>query len=274
MRNPVLWLELRIRIRERKLWIVTCIYLVCLFAISAIAVTMAADVGTGGDPAETGMLIYGYGVFSLLGLLVILGPLASAGSISQEREQRTLPALLNTPMSPWVIVTGKLLAAWVFILWLAALSLPFLALGVIWGAVAIGRMFAGLGLAVAAGLVASAIAVGLSGYFRRSLTSYLATGAVMFLWLIVWPIFGALTSQLFQNNRGGDVFSEHPAIPYIFFYHHPVAPLIYLIMEGTPERPPTPLFVIPFALSVWAVLTILFFALACRGLRRQPKTRQ
>jgi ABC-type transport system involved in multi-copper enzyme maturation permease subunit len=269
MRNPVLWLELRIRIRERKLWIVTCIYLVCLFAISAIAITTAASQGVQGDPAGTGMVIYGYGVFSLLGLLVILGPLASAGSISQEREQRTLSALLNTPLSPVTIVAGKLLAAWAFILWLAMLSLPFLGLGVVWGAVAASRMLAGLGLAVAAGLVSSTIAVGLSGYFRRSLTSYLATGAVMFLWLIVWPIFGALTMQLVQSaDQRGDPWVRHPIIPYTFFYHHPVAPMIYLMLTGTSANLPSS--IIPFALGVWMILGALFFALACRGLRRRP----
>ena len=129
MNNPVLWIELRIRIRERKLWIVTCLYLLCLFVISAISISTAAQTGTDNNPAMTGMAIYGYGVFSLVGLLVILGPLASAGAISQEREQRTLPALLNTPMSPSTIVAGKLIAAWAFVLWLALLSLPFLALG-------------------------------------------------------------------------------------------------------------------------------------------------
>jgi len=265
MRNPVLWLELRIRIRERKLWIVTCIYLLCLFAISAIAITTAANEGLNQDPSDTGMTIFGFGVYSLLGLLVILGPLASAGSISQEREQRTLPALLNTPMSTPTIVAGKLLAAWVFILWLALLSLPFLGLGVIWGAINVGRMLGGLGLAVAAGLVSSAIAVGLSGYFRRSLTSYLATGAVMFFWLIVGTLLLTLLS-----SRGGesDPMKTHPFLFYAFYYHHPVAPLVYLMTdEGDPN---TPLYIIPFSLAVWAVLTVLFFLLACRGLRRRP----
>ena len=152
MNNPVLWLELRIRIRERKLWIVTCLYLFCLFVISAISISSAARGGTDSNPATTGMSIFGFGVFSLAGLLVILGPLASAGAISQEREQRTLPALLNTPMSPSTIVAGKLLAAWAFVLWLALLSLPFLALSVVWGAVDVARMASGLGLAIAAGI--------------------------------------------------------------------------------------------------------------------------
>jgi ABC-type transport system involved in multi-copper enzyme maturation permease subunit len=268
MKNPVLWLELRIRIRERKLWIVTCIYLLCLFAISCIAVTIAANEGANGNPGDTGLTIFGFGIFSLLGLLVILGPLASAGAISQEREQRTLPALMNTPMSPATIVAGKLLAAWAFILWLAVLSLPFLGLGVIWGAIAPGIMLGGLGLAIAAGLVSSAIAVGLSGYFRRSLTSYLATGAVMFLWIIVWPIFGALTMNLIHSANETDSPTNHPVIFYTVFYHHPVAPLIYLMASQTEKD--IPVSIIPFAIGVWALLSALFFALACRGLRRRP----
>jgi ABC-type transport system involved in multi-copper enzyme maturation permease subunit len=266
MKNPVLWLELRIRIRERKLWIVTCLYLFCLFAISCIAITTAANEGVNEDPAVTGLTIFGFGIFSLLGLLVILGPLASAGVISQEREQRTLPALLNTPLSPTVIVIGKLLAAWAFILWLAVLSLPFLGLGVVWGAVAPGRMLGGLGLAIAAGLVSSTIAVGLSGYFRRSLTSYLATGAVMFLWLIVWPILGALMMNLLRSTGGGDTPMDHPFIFYGFFYHHPVAPLVYLMIAETEKNVPSS--IIPFALGIWVLIGVLFFALARRGLQR------
>ena len=268
MKNPVLWLELRIRIRERKLWIVTCLYLLCLFAISCIAVSTAASQGTNTDPADTGMTIFGFGVFSLLGLLVILGPLASAGSISQEREQRTLPALMNTPLPPVSVVTGKLLAAWAFILWLALLSLPFLGLGVIWGAFSPFRMLAGMALAVAAGLVSSAIAIGLSGYFRRSLTSYLATGAVMFLWLVVWPILGLLMMELFHNQNRADTPADHPFIFYGFFYHHPVAPLVYLMLGAANADMPST--IIPFALGVWAVLSAIFFFIACRGMRRRP----
>ena len=108
MKNPVLWLELRIRIRPNaKLWVVTCLYLLCLLVISSIAITSAANEGTNADPSETGLTIYSFGIFSLLGLLIILGPLSSAGAISSEREQRTLPALMNTPMSPATIVLGS-----------------------------------------------------------------------------------------------------------------------------------------------------------------------
>jgi len=262
MNNPILWLELRTRIRERKLWIVTCIYLLCLFAIAFISITVAAE-NPKGDPADVGMAIFGCSAFSLLALLVILGPLASAGAITQEREQRTLPALLNTPLSPSTIVWGKLLASWVFILWLAALSLPFLILGVIWGGVDIWKFIAALGVDVLAGMVSATIAIGLSGYFRRSLTSYLGTGAVMFLWLVVWPIFGGLTESLTRSNQpGGD-----PVVFYVFFAHHLAAPLICLMLPASGNLYP-PSTIIPFALIVWAILGAIFFGMACRGVTR------
>jgi len=265
MKNPVLWLELRIRIRERKLWIVTCIYLLCLFAIAFISIMITAQQGTVTDPAETGQTIFGFSAFSLLALLVILSPLASAGAITQEREQRTLPALLNTPLRPETIVWGKLLASWAFVLWLASLSLPFLALGVIWGAIDLKHFLATLGIAVAAGMVASTIAIGLSGYFRRSLTSYLATGAVMFLWLAVWPIFGLLFSTLTRNDNSDSANAQ--IIFYVFFAHHVAAPLIFLFTPETNQMA-SPLVVVLFALGVWAVLGTIFFRIACHGVSR------
>jgi ABC-type transport system involved in multi-copper enzyme maturation permease subunit len=265
MNNSVLWLELRIRIRERRLWVVTCLYLLCLFAISFISLMIAENEGVAGDPAQTGLTIFAFSAFSLLALLVIIGPLASAGSITQEREQRTLPALLNTPLTPSSIVLGKLLAAWAFLLWLASLSLPFFVLGVIWGAIDFGHFLASLGVAVAAGMVASAVAIGLSGYFRRTLTSYLGTGAVMFIWLIVWPIFGALCSALDHSAQG--TAAHQKELFYIFYGHHVVTPLVSLLVPEMDSTYP-PQIVVPFALGIWTLIGVAFFFLACRGVSR------
>jgi ABC-type transport system involved in multi-copper enzyme maturation permease subunit len=262
MNNPVLWLELRIRIRERKLWIVTCLYLLCLFAIAFISITIAGQ-NPNGNPADVGMAIFSCSAFSLLALLVILAPLASAGAITQEREQRTLPALLNTPLAPSTIVWGKLFASWAFILWLTALSLPFLMLGVTWGAVDLRTFLTALAIDITAGMVAATIAVGLSGYFRRSLTSYLATGAVMFLWLVVWPIFGFLTENLVHNGRG-----DSHIVFYTFFAHHLAAPLISLLIPAQEHQEYPASTIIPFALVVWLTFGTLFFLLACRGVTR------
>ena len=118
MKNPLLWLELRIRIRERKLWVVSFLYLACLLGMSFLPLlsTINQPYAPPTQPSDVGVAIFATSIFTLMALLLIISPLSAAGAISQEREQRTLPGLLNTPLSAARIAFGKLLATWVFIL--------------------------------------------------------------------------------------------------------------------------------------------------------------
>jgi ABC-type transport system involved in multi-copper enzyme maturation permease subunit len=273
MKNPLLWLELRIRIRERKLWVISFLYLLCLLGMSLVPLVGTIDQPYSSPtlPANVGIAIFSTSIFTLMALLLIISPLSSAAAISQEREQRTLPGLLNTPLSSARIAFGKLLATWVFILWLIALSCPFLFLGMIWCGIGWWEVVSALGIIFAAGMVTSTIALGLSGYFKRTITSYLGTGTILFLWLIVWPIIGALMSS-FQprgDKAAGDRFAEFQF--YTFFAHHPAAPLILTFQkeffEGT-YLPFNATTAVLFALIIWLILGSLFFFIACRGIRR------
>ena len=77
--------------------------------MASLYYTMPNEVGTG--------LIWST-LYIQAGLIIILSPLSAAGRISQETEQRTIAALLNSPLSRSKIVLGKLLGAWTLILWL------------------------------------------------------------------------------------------------------------------------------------------------------------
>jgi ABC-type transport system involved in multi-copper enzyme maturation permease subunit len=272
MKNPLLWLELRIRIRERKLWVISLLYLLCLLGMSFVPLVATIDRPyTSTQPADVGMAIFATSIFTLMALLLIISPLSSAAAISQEREQRTLPGLLNTPLSSARIAFGKLLATWVFILWLIALSCPFLFLGMIWCGISWWEVLSALGIIFAAGMVTSTIALGLSGYFRRTITSYLGTGTIFFLWFIVWPILGALISNLQpQGDKSAQAAFANFQF-YTFFAHHPAAPLILTfqkeLFEGT-TLPFNTTTAVLFALIIWLILGSLFFFIACRGIRR------
>jgi ABC-type transport system involved in multi-copper enzyme maturation permease subunit len=274
MKNPLLWLELRIRIRERKLWVVSFLYLLCLLGMSFVPLLSTIDqpYAAPSQPADIGIAIFSTSIFTLLALLLIISPLSSAGAISQEREQRTLPGLLNTPLSSARIAFGKLLATWVFILWLIALSCPFLFLGMIWCGIAWWEVLTALGIIFAAGMLTSTVALGLSGYFKRTITSYLGTGTIFFLWFVVWPIIGGLTSSLEpQNDKAAqDRFLIFQF--YTFWAHHPVAPLILAfqkeLFEGSSPSPINATTALFFALFIWLVVGIIFFLIACRGIRR------
>jgi ABC-type Na+ transport system ATPase subunit NatA len=134
------------------------------------------------DPGNVGLLVAMCSIYIQAGLLVMLSPLAAAQRISQEREQRTYAALVNSPLGPGAIARGKLLGAWAFTLWLGVLTLPFTAVAALWGGLAAWVPLACFGLNLLAGLTLASLALGLSGLFGRSLSAYLASGAVLFLW--------------------------------------------------------------------------------------------
>lgn len=273
MKNPLLWLELRIRIREKKLWVISFLYLLCLLGMSFVPLVSTIDQPYSSpiQPALVGIAILSTSIFTLMALLLIISPLSSAAAISQEREQRTLPGLLNTPLSSVQIAFGKLLATWVFLLWLIALSCPFLFLGIIWCGISLWEVLSALGIIFAAGMVTSTIALGLSGYFKRTITSYLGVGTVLFLWLIVWPILGALLSSLQPHNDKAATARFVDFQFYTFWAFHPVAPLVLAFQnellggESLPFNRTTALL---FAFFVWLVIGLAFFFIACRGIRK------
>ena len=145
MSNPFYWLEIRIRAREKRLWIIALFFLlsVLLFGGGILAIAVVESVAriVPGDLGKgiTTTLLFWHGA-----ILIVMAPLASAGRLAQEREQRTLPALINTTADPRRIVYGKLLGAWTFILWLSALILPFLAIGAVWGGMPLWKVAAPL----------------------------------------------------------------------------------------------------------------------------------
>jgi ABC-type Na+ efflux pump permease subunit len=75
-------------------------------------------------PWQAGRQLFATISFASLALLGLAVPALSAGSITVEREQRTLSSLLLTCLAARSIVTGKLLATAAYALLLLATSLP------------------------------------------------------------------------------------------------------------------------------------------------------
>lgn len=262
--NPVYRLDLRSRVREKRLWILAVFFVLVPLSLSLLS--MGAVVKPGGDPfPEAGEMFGGVAVFSHGALLVLLSALGAAQRISQERERRTLPALVNSPLSARRIADGKLLGAWTFAAWLACLTLPFLAVASLWGGLSFAELFACWCFNLAAALAAAALALGLSGLFGRSLSAYLATGAVLFLWCAVVPVVGAICCGL--SNPGADGLQ---VIATLSWYHLPLAPQVWLFtwrFDG--DGPAFSLWPPIAALLAWALLAWAGRALAIRGLKRE-----
>ena len=267
MMNPLYWLELRVRAREKRLWLIALFFVITLTIISGIvlAAALLSSNGRGIEPVELGEGLIWAALFCQAGLLVILAPLATAGRIAQEREQRTLAALVNSPASATRIALGKLWGAWTFILWLGVLVLPFLFTATLWGGPSWKVILVCFGLNLLAGLVLSALSLGISGLFGRSLTAYLVTGCFLFGWIAVLPLLGSLAMTL--PHDGSRKFEE--CVMYLTMYHNPFFPLITMTESYTGQAGHR--FVLPmiYGVSVWIALGFGGLLLAIRSLKRE-----
>lgn len=267
MINPLYWLDLRVRIRERRLWVITLLFIFVPLAISALAVAVSnINFSQETSPGQTAMVILSSAMFCHLGLIILLSPLISAQRISQEREQRTYAALINSPLSPHRIVFGKLLGAWTFLLWISILSLPFTALSWLWGGLGLEIILAYMVLNTLAGMTLVSISLGFSGLFGRSMSAYITSAIVLFLWCIALPIAGMFLGGIFD----GDGLPQW--VPYLFFLHNPAAPQIWLTIYasgGVVAYTGTGIIGAIYGVCCWIVLSLIGYGLAVHGVKRE-----
>ncbi len=268
MINPFYWLEIRIRASEKRLWIIALFFLLSVLLIGGgIMAVSLVERYSGIVPGELGQAITYTLLFWHGAILIVLAPLASAGRIAQEREQRTLPALINTSVSPWRIVWGKLLAAWTFIFWLSSLVFPFLGIGALWGGIPVWQVISFLTINITVSMVIASMALGFSGIMRRSLTAYLVTGSFMLAWMIVLPILGSISMAL-SSSMHADKSLMAP-ISYIFFYNNPFYPTILIASKGMEFDTREIVTQMVFCFTVWFLLAFTGIRMAIRGLKKE-----
>lgn len=268
MINPFFWLEIRIRASEKRLWIIALFFLLSVLLIGGgmLAVTLVND-HTKLVPGDVGQSITYTLLFWHGAILIVLAPLASAGRISQEREQRTLPALVNTSVSPTKIVWGKLVAAWAFVLWLSSLVLPFLAIGAIWGGFPLWKVGSFLIINIVVSMIIATIALGFSGVMRRSLTSYLVTGSFMLGWMIVMPLLGSIAMALSSTLDVSDAWQK--LVAYVFLYHNPFYPTILMASNGMEQTLADIVSQLSYCFTVWLSFGVAGVLMAINGMKRE-----
>ena len=206
--------ELRGRMRGRRAFVILTVYLVLLAGFAwmvELIMERTYSTGFGGNAAFTTAAI-GQGIF--VGLLMLetllvafLAPLATAGSISLEREKQTLEMLAATPITSFSIVLGKLLSALVYVWLLIAASIPLTAVVFVFGGVGPDDVVRGYLV-----LVVTALGLGSFGLLCSSLVkrTQAATAITMFgvLAISIGPLFAIVfwqalaTTDLTVRDRG------------------------------------------------------------------------
>lgn len=217
--NPVLNRELDLRLNGRRglVFIMTWLVLISLIFLLAYLILRGgqSSVLQGG---AIGRQLFEWTLAAMLGLVLLLVPITTAGAIVNERERQTIAPLQLTMMGPFTIVASKLLASIAFIVLLVTLSLPLLASSIIIGGVEIGAVIKGVLLVVFTAVVVGAISIAASAIAHR-----VAAAIVMTLIAVMFMVLGSflimLALAVLDDVRGFDTVNP-PLAPLVI---NPVA---------------------------------------------------
>ncbi|MFN7736833.1 MAG: ABC transporter permease [Pirellula sp.] len=193
--NPVLQRELLTNLRAPRAFVLMLVYQIALAAVILIAYPRDVRIDLSRESASAQRLVdfFFVGQFAIASLMA---PSFTAGSITGEKERKTYEMLLASPLRPWVIVSGKLIAALTHLVVLIIGSLPIIMLCLPLGGVSIYELLAAyMGLVFAIFLFGS-ISIFCSSYFKRT-SSSLVVSYVFILPILLLGVFAwlALSSR-------------------------------------------------------------------------------
>lgn len=137
--NPVFKKELKLSVRSARLPVVMLIYNSVLAFISLlIFYTIIGNAQWSGLMDFTSVILLYIVVISIEGvLLAFIIPALTASTISGERERQTLDILLTTRMTPFGIISGKLMSSVSMIVLLVISSIPVISIVFILGGISL-----------------------------------------------------------------------------------------------------------------------------------------
>ena len=197
--------------------------------------------------------------YAQMGILLLLAPIFSAGSLTIEKEQRTMAGLLTSLLTPFQIWWGKFAASLLFVLLLIVIGLPVLSLSFAFGGIGPWEVFMATITTVI--VLGSLSAVGLywSSVFRRSVHATAVTYATVIALTVVTFIIFIIPVSMHSPNTWQD-FHWYVKCP---LYLNPV---FFLTMSFAPPHQVSPEWI--RCLAVFVVLGLMASALSLWNVRR------
>jgi ABC-type transport system involved in multi-copper enzyme maturation permease subunit len=257
--------ELRQRMRERRGWILPSLYLVAFGAVISLtyqSITFRESFSFGSNHVQgyqVGVALFLTAAYTQLALLLLLAPIFSAGSLTIEKEQRTMAGLLTSLLGPAKIWWGKFVASLLFVLLLLVAGLPVVSVAFAFGGIGIWDiLITSVTTVIILGTI-SAIGLYWSSAFRRSV---LAT-AVSYVTVIVISVVPWIIFSVGISRRQYDSVSGLPFWTRALLYINPV---FFLTTAFVPRAQLYPQWF--WSLVTFVVVAVLCTLLAIRNIRR------
>jgi len=179
--NPVFEKELRMFERTIKIsWVIFIYNFVLAVVTLAIFYTMLDSSKFTGSLEYGNMLqIYIVIAYIQFGMLLLIIPSLTAGSISGERERQTLDILLSTQMKPWQIIIGKLESSLSIVLLLTVTSIPIVSIVFVFGGIKLIDLIILILLLLVEAIFIGSIGLLFSAIFKKTTTATVLTYATL-----------------------------------------------------------------------------------------------
>lgn len=188
--NPVYKREIMVSARSIRLALVLLIFngILAMVALLNMYSTLATVRLTAEVQYTSFMDLYVFVAVLEFVMLIFIMPALTAGSISGERERRTLDLMLTTQMTPAEIVLGKLASSLSTMFLMIISSLPIIAMVFVYGGVTVRDILQVLACYAVAACFAGSIGVCCSAVLSKSTLSTVAS--YVFLGIIVIGTYG------------------------------------------------------------------------------------
>lgn len=199
--NPVLQRELLTNLRASRSFWLMLLYQLALAGVllSGYPVGERVDLTTDSTAARDLVNFFFIGQYIIASLMA---PTFAAGAISGEKERKTYEMLLASPLHPWAIVLGKMVASLTHLAVLIVTSLPIIMLALPLGGAHISEVLAAYLWLVVSVILFGSIGLACSGRFHRTasslVVSYLAILPLVLAGTLFWSGMENLGSTRLQ----------------------------------------------------------------------------
>ena len=230
--------ELRLRMRGWRPFGVLLVYS-CIATGAVLIALIPLTLGRryfGTEFFQVGRIAFATLAHTQLTLIMLILPAYAAGAIALEREKRTLEMLRATLVTPFDVVTGKLVVVLAFGATLLISSLPVAAWCMMLGGIAPDEVFYAYSFLLTVALFVAALGMMCSAVMKRSMGAIVSTyGILIALGVLSMVVPGILMIPM-MSSSGTAAFGPIAALAIVLVMALVTGWLVYLVVRAVLRR--------------------------------------
>lgn len=231
--NPILKKELVVGSRSMKMaWAIMGIN--AFLTIIVLLVLSITNLSANMNGYDYSRLMWMFPILGCVecGILSLIIPIITSGSISGERERQTLDIMLTTPISPFSIAVGKLGSAMVVVMMYLISSIPIMAIAFVLGGMSWWALFGLFGMYIYLGIYVGSVGIFCSSVVKKSVAATILTIAIGIGIIVITAVifYVVMAMQAAVETAHGAVYNGPGAFSFIMMLN-PYSPLFDFMLR-------------------------------------------